>query len=92
MNRNVVKDWGKEHAFRDLFFSMPELKENEFISYLYQGNKEEEDEGERGLPTVIIKHEHVYKIPAHECHTDLSLPMLSSMRLNFILRRGKNER
>ena len=87
MNRNIVKDWTKEHAFRDLFFSMPELKDNEFISYLYQGNKEQEDEGERGLPTVMVREEKDNKIPAHELHTDLSLPMLTSMRLNFILRR-----
>ncbi len=87
MTRNIVRDWAKEHAFRDLFFSMPDMVDNEFIAYLYQGNKEEEDEGERGLPTVIVRHETAKKIPAHEYHTDLSLPMLSSVRLNFILRR-----
>ena len=89
MNRNIVKNWAKEHAFRDLFFSMPDMKDNEFIAYLYQANKEQEDEGERGLPTVMVRDEKQKKIPAHEFHTDLSLPMLTLMRLNFILRRDE---
>lgn len=91
--RNVVKDWAKEHAFRDLFYSMPEMKDNEFIAYLYQGNREEEDEGERGYPTMITKKDPEKKLqrfPASEYHTDLSLPMMERpLKLNFILRREK---
>jgi hypothetical protein len=75
-----VKDWSKEHAFRDLFFSLPEMRENEFIAHLYQANREEEDEGERALPRQMVITTGKMKIPAHPEHTYLSMATIPDSR------------
>jgi hypothetical protein len=75
-----VKDWSKEHAFRDLFFSLPEMRENEFIAHLYQANREEEDEGERALPRQMVPIARIKKIPSHPEHTCLSLATIPDSR------------
>ena len=68
-----MKDWAKEHAFRDLFFSLPEMRENEFIAHLYQANREEEDEGERAPPLATIFSEQRKVVPASHKRTNISL-------------------
>lgn len=81
-----MRDWSKEHAFRDLFFSLPEMRNNELISHLYQGNKEEEDEGERSPPLAVIFEELQRTIPMSDERTDISLACLPNIP-RFILRR-----
>lgn len=85
-----MKDWSKEHAFRDLFFSLPEMRENEFIAHLYQANREEEDEGERAPPLDAIFVEQHRQIPTSDEKTGISLAYLPD-RPRFILRRTGNE-
>jgi hypothetical protein len=47
-----------ENAFRDLFFTRPELKENAWIKHMYRSFVEMEDEGERSPPLEeIFAHE-----------------------------------
>jgi hypothetical protein len=45
--RDIVKDWQIENAFRDLFWSNPNLKDNEWLKYVYSSFREMEDRGER---------------------------------------------
>ena len=85
-----MKDWAKEHAFRDLFFSLPEMRENEFIAHLYQANREEEDEGERAPPLDAIFVEQQRRIPTSDEKTGISLAYLPD-RPRFTLRRPGNE-
>jgi hypothetical protein len=69
---------------------MPELRNNEFISYLYQGNMEEEDEGERAPPLAMIIEDVKRSIPMSDERTDISLATISS-RPGFLIQRVKNE-
>jgi len=70
---------------------MPELRNNEFISHLYQGNIEEEDEGERAPPLTMIIEEVNRSIPMSDERTDISLATIP-LRHRFLIQRGKNER
>ena len=81
-----MKDWSKEHAFRDLFFSLPDMRANEFIAHLYQANREEEDDGERGPPLAAIFVDQHKVIPASDERTNISLANIPA-RPRFILKR-----
>ena len=81
-----MKDWPKEHAFRDLFFSLPDMRANEFIAHLYQANREEEDDGERGPPLAAIFVDQHKVIPASDERTNISLANIPA-RPRFILKR-----
>lgn len=85
-----MKDWGKEHTFRDLFFSLPEMKENEFIKHLYQANKEEEDEGERASSLAMIFDDGGKGMPMSDERTAISLVNMPRT-LRFIVRRDNDE-
>ena len=54
MSRNIIKDWNKENAFRDLFFTNPKMRDNKWIQHLYRSFSEMEDEGERAPPLSEI--------------------------------------
>ncbi|MDS0257730.1 hypothetical protein ApAK_08670 [Thermoplasmatales archaeon AK] len=82
-----MRDWSREHAFRDLFFSLPEMRHNEFIAHLYQMNREEEDEGERAPPLeAIFDDEAVMAKPMSDERTNISLALVPA-RPRFILNR-----
>ena len=85
-----MKNWSREHAFRDLFFSLPEMRENEFIPHLYQMNKEEEDEGERAPPLAMIFQDEVRRIPESLEKTKVSLVQIPGSP-RFWIKRDSNE-
>jgi hypothetical protein len=62
------------------------MRNNEFISHLYQGNKEEEDEGERSPPLAVIFEEIERTIPMSDERTNISIAYLPNIP-RFILRR-----
>ena len=86
-----MKDWSKEHVFRDLFFSLPEMRNNEFIAHLYQANREEEDEGERGPPLAAIFVEAHQAIPMSDERTSISLANLPARPRFILVRRDEHE-
>ena len=55
------------------------MKHNEFISHLYQGNKEEEDEGERAPPLAMIVHDVRTAIPMSDERTNISLAYIPNI-------------
>jgi hypothetical protein len=88
-----VKDWTREHAFRDLFWQLPEMKDNTFITHLYQANKEEEDEGERAPPVSSIHVDIVTTkiIPRSPEHSEISLTRIMKRPKIFLNLRNKDE-
>ncbi len=66
------------------------MRENEFISHLYQMNKEEEDEGERAPPLAMIFRDEARRIPESLEKTRVSLVQIPD-RPRFWIRRDSNE-
>ena len=69
------------------------MKNNTFISHLYQANKEEEDEGERAPPVVPIHIDivTVKTIPKSPEHSEISLVRIMKHPKIFLNLRDKNE-
>ncbi|MHB1439994.1 MAG: hypothetical protein ACYCSO_05170 [Cuniculiplasma sp.] len=93
MGRNVVKDWNKENVFRDLFFTNPYLKGNDWIKHMYRSFAEMEDEGERAPPLSEIFNDfekrEIRKSPECTRISLVDLPDRSDLR---IIRWGKDGR
>jgi len=87
MTRGIVKDWETENVFRDLLFRIPDLKNNEWFSFLYRNFTEAEDEGERAPPLAeIFKDVPAVKLRMNGPSTRISMVDIQD-RPRFIIRR-----
>ncbi|MBX8640719.1 MAG: hypothetical protein KIY10_08635 [Thermoplasmata archaeon] len=59
--------------FRDLFFSNPKMKDNEWVRHMYRSFAEMEDEGERSPPLSEIFDESSHPMNGSSEFTRLSL-------------------
>lgn len=82
-----MKDWSTELAFRDIFFQLPNLRNDPWLTYMYRQFREAEDEGERA-PSIY----HVDLQPSKraiprsdECSALVLMNLLTRERLSFIL-------
>lgn len=88
-----MENWPREHAFLDLFWSMPEIRDNPFIQHLYHANKEEEDPSYRSPPITRAKIAAVIKkpIPVFPEHSSIIVVMAANRPWVFIKRRKRDE-
>ena len=88
-----MKDWATELVFRDIFFQLPALRRDPWLSHMYRQFREAEDEGERAPSIYPVIPGPKKIIPrSEECSPLVLVNLLTRERLFLVLEVGDHER